>query len=105
MRTSLPVVLMLVASPAVPCLKEALPPAPARRFSLALNHRGAAWTHIAESIKPTPLLTSRQLGEAAGYDSRLKAAMFQRVAAYSIRGPLKKFAQMPQEHKRRSVDC
>jgi threonine dehydratase len=60
---------------------------------------------IAPHIKRTPLLTSRQLSEACGYEVRLKAEMFQRVGAYKIRGPLNKFALMPEEQKRRGVVC
>ena len=60
---------------------------------------------IAAHIKRTPLLTSRQLSEATGYDVRLKAEMFQRVGSYKIRGPLNKFALMSEEDKRRGVVC
>ena len=60
---------------------------------------------IAPHIKHTPLLTSRQLSEATGYDARLKAELFQRVGSYKIRGPLNKFALMPEEQKRRGVVC
>ena len=60
---------------------------------------------IAPHIKRTPLLTSRQLNELTGYDIRLKAEMFQRVGSYKIRGPLNKFALMPEEDKRRGVVC
>lgn len=60
---------------------------------------------IAAHIKHTPLLTSRQLSEATGYDVRTKAEMFQRVGSYKIRGPLNKFAQMSAEEKARGVVC
>ena len=40
-----------------------------------------------------------------GFDVRLKAEMFQRVGSYKIRGPLNKFALMPEEQKRRGVVC
>lgn len=60
---------------------------------------------IAPYIKHTPLLTSRQLSELTGYDVRMKAEMFQRVGSYKIRGPLNKFALMPEEQKRRGVVC
>ena len=60
---------------------------------------------IAPHIKRTPLLTSRQLSDATGYDIRLKAEMFQRVGSYKIRGPLNKFALMSDEEKRRGVVC
>ena len=48
---------------------------------------------------------SRQLSDITGYDIRLKAEMFQRVGSYKIRGPLNKFALMPEEQKRRGVVC
>jgi len=64
-----------------------------------------ARARIAQHIKRTPLLNSRQLSELTGYDIRLKAEMFQRVGSYKIRGPLNKFAQMPEEQKRRGVVC
>ena len=60
---------------------------------------------MAQHIKHTPLLTSRQLSEATGFDIRLKAELFQRVGSYKIRGPLNKFALMPDEQKRRGVVC
>src|SRR5688500_2837087 len=62
-------------------------------------------SRIAEHIKHTPLLTSRQLSEHTGYDVRLKAELFQRVGSYKIRGPLNKFALMSEEDKRRGVVC
>ena len=65
----------------------------------------AARSRIAANIKRTPLLTSRQLSERTGFDIRLKAEMFQRVGSYKIRGPLNKFALMPEEQKRRGVVC
>ena len=60
---------------------------------------------IAPHIKHTPLLSSQQLSERTGYEVRLKAEMFQRVGSYKIRGPLNKFALMPQEQKSRGVVC
>jgi threonine dehydratase len=60
---------------------------------------------IAQHIKHTPLLTSRQLSERSGFDVRLKAEIFQRVGSYKIRGPLNKFALMPEEQKKRGVVC
>lgn len=64
-----------------------------------------ARARIAPHIKHTPLLTSRQLSELTGYEVRLKAENFQTVGAYKIRGPLNKFALMPEEQKRRGVVC
>ena len=60
---------------------------------------------IAPHIKHTPLLGSRQLSERTGHQVRLKAELFQRVGSYKIRGPLNKFALMPEEQKRRGVVC
>src|SRR3954469_18294696 len=74
-------------------------------FTLTLADFQATRARISEHIKHTPLLTSRQLSELSGFDVRLKAEMFQRVGSYKIRGPLNKFAQMPEEEKRRGVVC
>ncbi len=56
-------------------------------------------------VKHTPLLTSRLLSEATGYDVRLKAELFQRTGSYKIRGPLNKFTFLSAEEKRRGVIC
>ena len=74
-------------------------------FSLQLTDFQEVRSRIAPHIKHTPLLTSRQLSEATGFDVRLKAEMFQRVGSYKIRGPLNKFALMPEQQKRRGVVC
>jgi threonine dehydratase len=74
-------------------------------FTLTLRDFEDVRARIAPHIKHTPLLTSRQLSEATGFDVRLKAEMFQRVGSYKIRGPLNKFALMPEEQKRRGVVC
>lgn len=74
-------------------------------FSLQLTDFQEARSRIAPHIKHTPLLTSRQLSDATGFDVRLKAELFQRVGSYKIRGPLNKFALMPDEQKRRGVVC
>src|ERR1043165_1264595 len=74
-------------------------------FSLTLADFIEVRERIAPHIKHTPLLTSRQLSEATGYDVRLKAECFQRVGSYKIRGPLNKFALMPEEQKKRGVVC
>ena len=79
--------------------------ASAAPFSLTLADFKQVRARIAPHIKHTPLLTSRQLSEATGYEVRLKAEMFQRVGSYKIRGPLNKFALMPEEQKRRGVVC
>src|SRR2546426_949996 len=74
-------------------------------FTLKLSDFQEVRARIAQHIKHTPLLTSRQLSERTGFDVRLKAEMFQRVGSYKIRGPLNKFALMPEEQKRRGVVC
>jgi threonine dehydratase len=74
-------------------------------FSLTLDDFRKVRERIAPHIKHTPLLTSRQLSEATGLEVRLKAELFQRVGSYKIRGPLNKFALMPEEQKRRGVVC
>jgi len=74
-------------------------------FTLTKRDFETVRARIAPHIKHTPLLTSRQLSEATGYDVRTKAEMFQRVGSYKIRGPLNKFALMPEEQKRRGVVC
>ncbi|HEY9519562.1 MAG TPA: threonine/serine dehydratase [Gemmatimonadales bacterium] len=53
----------------------------------------------------TPLLTSRTLSAATGFEVRLKAEMFQRTGSYKIRGPLNKFARLSEAQKRRGVIC
>jgi threonine dehydratase len=77
----------------------------AKPFALDLDDFREVRERIAPHIKHTPLLTSRQLSELSGHEVRLKAEMFQRVGSYKIRGPLNKFALMPDEQKRRGVDC
>ena len=53
----------------------------------------------------TPLLTSRTLSQATGFEVRLKAEMFQRTGSYKIRGPLNKFPQLSDEQRARGVIC
>jgi len=77
----------------------------AEPLTLTLRDFEEVRARIAPHIKRTPLLTSRQLSELTGCDIRLKAEMFQRVGSYKIRGPLNKFALMPEEDKRRGVVC
>jgi threonine dehydratase len=74
-------------------------------FSLSLQDFIAARARIAQHLKHTPLLTSRQLSELTGFDVRLKAEMFQRVGSYKIRGPLNKFSLMSEAQKGRGVVC
>src|SRR5438132_4736304 len=74
-------------------------------FTLKLSDFEDVRARIAQHIKHTPLLTSRQLSEATGFDVRLKAELLQRVGSYKIRGPLNKFALMSDEAKKRGVVC
>src|SRR6266536_2096235 len=74
-------------------------------FTLTLADFKEVRARIAQHIKHTPLLTSRQLSERTWLDVRMKAELFQRVGSYKIRGPLNKFALMPEEKKRRGVVC
>ena len=74
-------------------------------FALTLEDFARARERIAEHIHWTPLLTSRQLSQRSGFEVRMKAEMFQRVGSYKIRGPLNKFALMPEEKKKRGVVC
>src|ERR1700737_1331293 len=74
-------------------------------FTLSLHDFEQVRARISQHIKHTPLLTSRQLSDRTGLDVRLKAELFQRVGSYKIRGPLNKFALMPEEQKQRGVVC
>src|SRR5262245_6442906 len=64
-----------------------------------------AKSRVAPHVYHTPLVTSRILSEATGYDVRLKAEMFQRTGSYKIRGPLNKFAFLSDEERNRGVIC
>jgi len=77
----------------------------AKLFALGLDDFREVRARIAPHIKHTPLLSSRQLSERSGYEVRMKAEMFQRVGSYKIRGPLNKFALMPEDQKRCGVVC
>ena len=74
-------------------------------LTLSLRDFEQVRDRIAPHIKRTPLLTSAQLSELTGFDIRMKAELFQRVGSYKIRGPLNKFALMPDDQKRRGVVC
>jgi len=74
-------------------------------FSLTLQDFEDARARIDAHIHRTPLISSRQLSDITGSSTRLKAELFQRGGSYKIRGPLNKFAQMPDEQKRRGVVC
>ena len=42
---------------------------------------------VAPHTYHTPMLTSRSLSEASGFDVRLKAELFQKGGSYKVRGP------------------
>ncbi|MBA2302342.1 MAG: threonine ammonia-lyase [Acidobacteria bacterium] len=65
----------------------------------------AAYARVAPHIHHTPLLTSRMLSEATGFDVRLKAEIFQRTGSYKIRGPLNRFTYLTDDERRRGVVC
>ncbi|MEP6691116.1 MAG: threonine ammonia-lyase [Gemmatimonadaceae bacterium] len=60
---------------------------------------------VSQHAYHTPLLPSRMLSAATGFDARLKAEVFQRTGSYKIRGPLNKFRLLTEEQKRRGVIC
>ena len=76
---------------------DSRPPGPAE-FEMARRR-------VSAHAYRTPLLTSRTLSAATGFEVRLKAEMFQRTGSYKIRGPLNKFPQLSEEQKRRGVIC
>src|SRR5213080_3831889 len=64
-----------------------------------------AHEHVAAHAHRTPLLTSRTLSDATGFEVLLKAESFQRTGSYKIRGPLNKFTHLSDEEKRAGVIC
>jgi threonine dehydratase len=64
-----------------------------------------ARARMAPHVHRTPLLGSKMLSAATGYDVRLKAELFQRTGSYKIRGPLNKFTFLTPEEKARGVIC
>ncbi len=65
----------------------------------------AAAAAVAEHARRTPLVTSRLLSEATGFDVRLKAEVLQRTGSYKLRGPLNKLRLLDEEQRRRGVIC
>ena len=70
-----------------------------------LSEFEAARARMTPHVHRTPLLGSRILSEATGFDVRLKAELFQRTGSYKIRGPLNKFTFLTPEEKSRGVIC
>ncbi len=60
---------------------------------------------VAPSVYHTPLLTSRSLSEATGFDVRLKAELFQRGGSYKVRGPTNKISKLSDDERARGVIC
>jgi threonine dehydratase len=65
----------------------------------------AALPFVAPNVHHTPLLSSRLLSEATGFEVRLKAEIFQRTGSYKIRGPLYKLQRLSPEERERGVVC
>ena len=65
----------------------------------------AAYANVAPHIHQTPLLSSRMLSEATGYEVRFKAEIFQKTGSYKIRGPLNKFMRLTPDERARGVVC
>ncbi len=75
------------------------------KLNLAREDFEAARANVAPHVYRTPILTSRSLSEASGFDIRLKAELFQRGGSYKIRGPLNVIAQMSEEERSRGIVC
>jgi threonine dehydratase len=65
----------------------------------------AARERVAPNTHRTPILTSRSLSEATGFDVRLKAELFQKGGSYKVRGPTNLIGQLTEEEKARGVIC
>lgn len=65
----------------------------------------AAYANVAPHIHHTPLLSSRMLSEATGYEVKFKAEIFQKTGSYKIRGPLNKFMRLTPDERARGVVC
>ena len=65
----------------------------------------AARAVAAADAHHTPLLSSRLLSEATGFDVRLKSELLQRTGSYKVRGPLNKLRHLSDEQLRRGVIC
>jgi len=74
-------------------------------LSLTRDDFEAARARVAPHTYHTPLLTSRSLSEATGFDIRLKAEIFQRGGSYKVRGPTNLIGQLTDEEKARGVIC
>lgn len=75
------------------------------RLPLTREAFETAYGRVSPHIHHTPLIPSRMLSEATGYEVRLKAEIFQKTGSYKIRGPLNKFTQLTDEERARGVVC
>ena len=64
-----------------------------------------ARANVAPHVYHTPLLTSRSLSEATGFEVFLKAELFQRGGSYKVRGPMNKIAHLSEEERARGIIC
>ena len=64
-----------------------------------------ARARVAPHTYHTPMLTSRSLSEATGFEVRLKAELFQKGGSYKVRGPTNLIAQLSDEERSRGVIC
>jgi len=65
----------------------------------------AARRAVAPHVYHTPMLTSRSLREATGFDVRMKAELFQKGGSYKVRGPTNLIGQLSKEERGRGVIC
>jgi threonine dehydratase len=72
---------------------------------ISLPDSRLALPYVTPHVHRTPLLTSRVLSEATGFDVRLKAEIFQRTGSYKVRGPLYKLQRLSPEERERGVVC
>lgn len=64
-----------------------------------------ARARVAPHTYHTPMLTSRSLSEATGFDVRLKAEIFQKGGSYKVRGPTNLIGQLTDKERSRGVIC
>lgn len=74
-------------------------------LTLGAEQFEAARRNVAPHVYHTPLLTSRSLSQASGFDVRLKAEIFQRGGSYKVRGPLNVIAHLSEEERARGIIC
>jgi len=74
---------------------------------LALTREDFEKAHerVAPHVHRTPILTSRSLSDATGFDIRLKAELFQKGGSYKVRGPTNLIGQLTDEERARGVIC